>query len=450
MKRLLPLLIILFTFSAAAFTTSLEAEKQQASPEEPAEFNLNINNTDLYNHTYSVSLISPKSSWIYYPQNKQVDANSDEDLMLTVSPVQEAIQQRYKFDLKIREDTGETREQSGFFHVKQPYNVQITSLEQSTKTLLPGEKLNTSIRIKNLDNMPLQDYTVVASYRGDVKTRTGTQVLAGGERRFKYSFQVPENAAPEENNIKYRITAPETDRTAEQTFTVEKTENIEKEKAIDDKLLVKTVTLSAENTGNAEAKAVVKAEISSYLEPFTAFSSNPEKKESDPNKYAWTQTLGPDQSFSETYTVSYWQPILVIALLLAGIAAIKKIGGNVKLKKTAGRSDGEIKVKLEITNKSDKTFEEAQLVEFIPNIAEVNEKFDMNQPETRDTDDGTRIEWKVEELEPGDQRIIQYKIKPRIQVEEEVTLKAAVLKDVNGQKISKSNSEDARFNPDTS
>ena len=161
---LLTLLCIILS-TATAFQTTIQPEKKQANSTSPAEFKVNIQNTDAVNHSYSISLLSPKSSWFYYPTAFQVGAGEEKSFNMTVNPVKNALQQRYRFDMQIREqETGEQKELTGFFRVKQPYKLQITDMNINREKFRPGEVVKTQVRIKNLDNQPVDEYSVKAIY----------------------------------------------------------------------------------------------------------------------------------------------------------------------------------------------------------------------------------------------------------------------------------------------
>lgn len=428
----------------------MDAEKSIAEPSSPAQFDITIENEGAVNHSYRLSVLSPKSSWIYYPSNVRVPAGENRSIPLTVSPVNDSLQQRYSFDLTIGEvSSGEIQEITGFFNVKQPYSVQITGLEKSGEEFYPGEVFETSITIKNLENELLRDYSVESAYGNKTRSETGTPILPGGQRRYSFRFRVGEDAVPGERKLIYTVRAGDEQRRFTQNIRVRKVENLSINSTRQNSILSNTVRKSISNTGNSPSNASLTAEVPSYLAPITETSPQAEEEKVDGRTiYTWKQDLGPSESFSASYTVKYWIPALGIVLLLAGLVAIKKIGTAVSIEKTVEEHDGEIKVMLEIENKGERTLEGLELEEFIPDIATVEERFEMNAPRIRETSEGTKLNWEVD-LEPGDQRVIQYRIKPRVEVEEEVELQKTVLKDSRGQKIAESNQTSVEFRPST-
>jgi hypothetical protein len=454
MKKILLFFLVLGVIgSAAGFEASLQSQKEEANLTSPAKFDVTIQNDDAVNHSYSTSLLSPKSSWFYYPSTVRVPAGENRTFTVTVSPVKNALQQRYRFDMTVREqNTGDVRELTGFFRVEQPYRLQITDMSLNREEFRPGEVIQTQIRIKNLHNEPVSDYSVEARYHNHTRTETGTSILPGGERLYSFSFRVDEDASPGRENISYAVNLDgQTERTAVHEITVSAVENVSRSSNVDNRILTYSETRTVRNTGNSQANTSVTAEVPSYLASITSTGSEPSRieKVSGNTVYVWETSLEPGEEYTAGYTVKYWIPLLGVILLTAGIVAIKRIGQQVYLEKTAEEIDGEIKVNIEVQNSGETGFEELELEEFIPDIATVDESFDMNTPEIRKTGEGTKLTWKVKDLQPGDQRIIQYRIKPKVQVEEEVELEPAVIKDENGQRIAESNRTSAEFTPDT-
>ncbi|QGA80605.1 hypothetical protein [Candidatus Nanohalobium constans] len=449
-KLVLPAAIILLVFTVSALETSITPVKSSANQSSPAVFNVTLQNQNPDNQTYSVSILSPKSSWLYYPKTIKAPGYSNKTFQITASPVEDALQQRYRFDGKIREQkTGKTKQFTGIFNVQQPYKLHIIDLKQEKTSFIPGEIINTEIEVKNLDSQPIENYQVKAAYKNKTKTETGTRILPGGTRRYEFSFRTDKNATPGTNQIEYTVTADnKLQTTAAQKTTIETVKNISETQQTNNKILVFEKTVKAKNTGNSPTNVTLTAETPAYLQSITSTSIKPNQTQEIDGKtvYTWQKTLQPDEQFSATYQVNYWIPVAAITLLILMLAAIKLLGNNISLIKTAETDGNSIKINLEIENNGEKTIEQLELEEFIPDIATVDESFSMNTPKIRKTNEGTKLTWQVEDLEPGDQRIIQYKIRPKVQVEEEVDFQPATIRDTEGKKIAESNTTSAEFN----
>ena len=451
MKKILPVILVLFfTFSAYSFNSSLETIQKSANASSPAEFNLKIENPSSKNNTYSVSLLSPKSSWFYYSSTIRVPANSNKSSKITVSPVENALQQKYRFDGKIREtQTGEIQDFTGFFNVEQPYKLHILGTTQNKNSVKPGETVNTEIEIQNLDNRPVDNYQITAQYKNQTQTDTGTPILSEAKRKYQFQFQTSKKASPGTHPINYTVTADgKKQATTQDTLQTQSTQNITETSQTENKVFTVSKKLQTTNTGNSPTNTSLTAEIPSYLQSITTTDPTPDTIEEINGKtvYTWTKTLQSEQSFDAGYTTNYWIPFTGITLLSLGIIAIKLLSQNINLRKTTETEGNAIKIKIEIENISERTFDRLELQEFIPDIATVDESFDMNTPKIRKTSQGTKLTWNVENLEPGDQRIIQYKIKPKVQVEEQVELQKAEIKNMEGKTIAESNTTTSEFN----
>lgn len=452
-KTLLALVTVLMVLPAAAFNLSLQPEENTAGPESPADYQVNLSNTDTDNHSYSISLISPRSSWFYTSSTVNVDAETSNTFNLTASPVKNALQERYRFKLKAREvETGNVKTVTGFLQVSQPYRLQIKDVKLEENSFNPGEVLETSVRVRNLDNTPLNDYSVETAYRNQTRSKSGTAILPGGERIYDYSFRVSPDSRPGNHTLKYRTRVNgEIDVSTEKNIRIEEVVNISRNSSTENRILTLSKNQTVRNTGNSPSKATLTLQIPSYLTPITTTTPEPDTtKEVEGNTiYTWKNNLKPGESYTASYTTRYWIPLTATLLLAAVITAVKKLGQEIQIQKTTEYEKGEVKVKIEITNTTDKTFRQLQLEDFIPDIANVSKTFHMNTPEVRKTSKGTVLDWKIEKLEPGDQRIIQYRIEPKLEVEGKAKLQSATLKDQNGQKIAESKTASTRFKPDT-
>jgi uncharacterized membrane protein len=452
-KILLTTLLIILTIQASSFNASIESIKQEAETESPAEFQINIENKGTTEETYSLSLLSPKSSWFSYPNRITTQPNTVQTKKLTIEPDKEAVQSRYKFDLRIRElSTNTVKQVTGYFNVKQPYIINIVSLSQNKEKINPGETFNTQIEIQNLDSQTLSTYEIKAQYKNQTQTRTGTPILSKGTRRYNYTFQAHPNATPSTENINYTITAKnKTQNTANQKITIKTVKNLQKTSQTENQLITVQKTVKATNKGNTPQNTTLETQIPSYLSSITQTTPEPTQTTQKNGKtiYKWNKTLQPGESLSASHKTKYWVLILALTLIALGITAIKLLNNDIQITKETSKEGEKVKIEIEIENTGQKTFEKLHLEEFIPDIATVDETFDMNTPKIRKTNEGTKLNWEIQDLTPGDQRIIQYQIKPKVQVEGEVTLQKATLKNNEGETIRETKETKTEFNPDT-
>jgi hypothetical protein len=139
-------------------------------------------------------------------------------------------------------------------------------------------------------------------------------------------------------------------------------------------------------------------------------------------------------------------PATALLGIIAALAGLRKLRNTVKIQKTAEKTASGLKVSIEVENISDRTFRDVKVNDFVPDIASVEKNFEMASPTVRETNDGTKLEWSLEDLEPGDQRVLQYTIRPKVEVEEGVELPRAELKE--GDKVLKKSKEfTSEFNP---
>jgi hypothetical protein len=68
-----------------------------------------------------------------------------------------------------------------------------------------------------------------------------------------------------------------------------------------------------------------------------------------------------------------------------------------------------------------------EVEDFVPSVLEVDE-FKVNEPVIAKTDNGTRLEWEIDELQPGESRALVYTLKKAYEGTAEVHLPEAEMK----------------------
>lgn len=183
------------------------------------------------------------------------------------------------------------------------------------------------------------------------------------------------------------------------------------------------------------------------LEPTSFFkglfsSSIPEPNEildMDGQRYrAWEVTLAPKETMKiELYT--NYRPILhfFIVLIIIGVfyyllrapISIKKIAKNVEMRE-GGVS--EVKIMLSIKNRTGNAIEHLTIHDEIPHLTQLHPEFGSGtlKPEKvmKHANGGNVLEWRIDELDPFEERLIVYKIKSNLQILGTFKLPAAIIR----------------------
>ncbi len=213
-------------------------------------------------------------------------------------------------------------------------------------------------------------------------------------------------------------------------------------------LLKTTKTLIYTNDGNALHTQTVQLQTNFLETLFT--STNPKAKiikNTDGKRYfAWDIALKPgDSSDPIIVTSSYRSFAFFIVLFLAAIifyylqkSPINVIKHGVAIEKT---EDGitEVKVSVSIKNNSNLTFDNLTVSDIVPSIASVvqDSGFGPVKPSKILTSKKTGnliVKWELESLGPGEDKILSYKIKPKLSILGSFDLQSATVRYPSGDK----------------
>ena len=200
------------------------------------------------------------------------------------------------------------------------------------------------------------------------------------------------------------------------------------------RFLRSTTTVQLFNDGNIPTLHVVQRPTSLWKVPFTA--SIPDATLADGN-LQWELALAP-QGRAVIETHEDFRPGFYSLLILIVAAALYfTFRAPLVLRKEASvvGSEGamsEVKVVLHLQNRSGKQLSDVTVSDSVPDIIEVSNEFGLGtlKPErmTKHDKRGTIIRWKIEHLEPLEERIITYRVKAKLSIIGQVTLPAYVAK----------------------
>ncbi len=427
-KTFLILALVLLPL-ASGFSTEVTSFDGSAAPHSPAQLNFSIMNNGTEAARYSIDHSFSKSGWIYSESSILIEPGETEKTGVTVTPPKDALQQSYSLEVYITErSTGETQSLREIIDVERNSTLNIVSRKLPEGKYRPGSELEYSVTVQNLDSGILSDYSITASMENQEKSSSGRPLAPAATKKYSFSHTLPENEAPGPREVSLRVDGVQ-QRQYTGEITVEEIIKIDGERSGEQRLLGFQGNITVQNLGNAQRTVNRSVSLPSYLSPLLEFSEKPQRSENGSDTiYSWEKTLNPGERHSFTWTASYTLPVLTVTVLIILFTAIRKLSGNVKLEKeTEDKEDGKT-VSIQATNNTE-TIKDITISDFVPNVVELDEDFDMTEPEVKKTVDGTELEWKLEDVRPGETRMIQYAVEPKIDVEEGIELPEPELED---------------------
>lgn len=444
------LLILVFSGSVAAFPASLDVVDKTASQDDPAVFEVNVQNSLDKEILFEAGTFSPKPSWIYIEGSKMLEPGENTSFRITVTPGEYAIDQSYSFTVYARASGQETERFQSSFNVDRDREIILEDLELNKTEYDPGENVRGEVKIRSITSRVLKDYRIDISYGNKKTEKKSSPILPAGTRTLSFQLPVDENSRPKTEKLTSMIILDgKTVEEASQNFSINQIKKIETNSSSSNNVATIKGSVTVHNRGNTPLNYTVNRTVPSYLAPITGFNLEPtsKKQEGTQETFYWTKELQPGEKFTVQRQTNYWKPALALLGIIAALAGLKKLRNNVNITKKAEKTNTGLKISIEIENISDRTFRDVKIEDFVPDIAEVDKNFEMASPTVRKTNEGTKLSWNLENLEPGDQRVLQYTIRPKVEVEGGITLQEAVLKEGDTE-LKKTEKIDAEFSPE--
>jgi len=185
--------------------------------------------------------------------------------------------------------------------------------------------------------------------------------------------------------------------------------------------LIRRNEIIKNNVGNTikPVKIAIKKNVFSYL--FTTFNIVPTEtsRQGININYVWKKDLIPNQELKIIIKTNWFFPIIIIIFALGLFFLIKRnIERELELRKKVSfvkTKGGEFALKITLNVKAKKFIERINIIDKLPPLVELYERFGAIAPNKIDLKN-RRIEWNIEQLSKGEERIFSYIIYSKIGV----------------------------------
>ena len=306
--------------------------------------------------------------------------------------------------------------------VREDFTFRITSLSNAfrlTASEIDPESTEIEITLENLENFDFGE--IDAEFSSSFFTFE--EEFSMGPKEVK-TFTIELNDETSRSLVAgfYTLTADVTVQNKEATVegTIEFVEkNIVTTTESDFGFFITTQSTSKMNEGNTveASQTVIKKNIISRL--FTTFSPEPDVVERDGIAvyYTWTRDIRPGETLEIVVKTNWLFPLIVILLIVAIVALVRQYSGtSLLLKKKVSfvrAKGGEFALKVSILVNAKKPLERVNVIDRLPSLVNVHERFGGEQP-TRIDEKNKRIEWNFESLQPGETRVLSYIIYSKV------------------------------------
>ncbi len=441
-KHILPFLfiVLLANFALAQINAVFEPSEATIRQNETATFLLTIEHGS--SETEFFELFSPDIVWDIRPDRPlRVEPNKEFVAKVYVKPLKVA-PGTYGIPLDVR--IAGTREE-----VKTNLVLEILPIVDTGETYLPAFKGNASmpamvdprnevkvaLDIQNLNRRNLSDVNI--KLRSEHINRDYVMSLATLEKKgFEFTITLDPKTEPKKGILRISLIKSELDKTFQYDvpplkYEIVKFGGVETVVETQKEWFMRTYAVTLTNNGNTEVQDTF-AFPSNVVQSILTIAE-PEGKAVG-GFLTWDLRLAAGQSLRIKITRNY--RVLVGILLLAGLGAAfyYAFRSPVVLRKSiriVREEDNatELKVKIDVRNRSKNELTEVEVSDIIPAIAEPVHQFEIGTLEPtkilKHEHKGTILKWTIDVLEPNEERVLTYRIRTRYTIVGGLSLPAA-------------------------
>ncbi len=444
-KLLVPAFILTFIFLASSsFAAGADVSISSGSIDvyagETQTIDVIVKNTLSASDTFTLSM---------FPSQFEKVSTSLESFLITLEPNEERTLRLYvtaaidsdllspSFTITSRSVSDESLSDSEnlIVIVKRQTPVYILALSLERYSLNPSDEVKITTKIFNLEGTLSDKYFLkIAVKKGTSIVNTFDESLdsigarssvdiSKGFKLDKYaqpgSYVVEAELRDENNQLKY---AKSINFNVDQV-TKQPTEYIHKSSGYN--IIFSSKTIKVINEGNVELQAFTLTEslpkfaqslFDPDIEPTTTDSS------SDRIVYSWSvPSLPPGGEYTISYKLALWRVWLTAGVIgIVGYFAYKWISKPVIGKRASHEGElkrgKEILVMIEAKNRALHEIKDVEVIDVVPHIARVVDRFDTLRPKIKRVPDGIEMRWNLGSLRPGEERVLTYRIKPAVDI----------------------------------
>lgn len=462
-------LVLLNSAYAASFEVKVTSIKDKIVVDEVAEFEVSIQN-NLDSDEEFVIKKAGYPFWDMYitplqnPITLKVPARGTASIKLFVDPLYITSVDTYTLEMGVAlERRGEEQ--------KVPVTIGIKSTEPLISGYIPTVLGSISITPEKID--PREDFTIKVVLNNQNPINYSNLTVKIESSLFKDELYVPlgpkeektievtkkldDMAFPQENKMVVAVFLASrviVDPIIKEFEIIEYTKQEELKKEQSFLRIRKGLKI---NSNNPNYNGAVRIETNSFRILLSrTFPRADVEKEKDKVYFAWRVVLDKNNSMTVYVTENYRPIVVILALAIVAIIlyfvfrspiVVRKSIANVTMSE-GGISDAKVVVR--IKNRSGTQLSNIEVIDNAPHIAHVEKELTIGsmQPHAilQHPKRGVIIKWTLEILEPGDERVLSYKMKSRLPILGELNLPAATARCSVGNKVVISNSNRVTVN----
>ena len=455
---LISLLLVLFSVHLVEATSIVKVTpvKDQITPSEEADFKVEVTNKEVLTQRYSLYSLQGGQGWTVEPSPLkdrifELNGGTTFTTHVKVRPLDSFTPGIYYITINIESDRGEKYSEplKVYLGAEKPldYLPSIKVTVDMDDKINPQEPVSIKLFLENKNPLDLSDLGVRIQSDIPEFVQEVSVDLPPLEKKTVEFAVIPTPFQQPKDYVLFFVfeRKGQTIKVVEQRVQVlSMIPGFDVNATKDSILLKKLIGLNITNNGNVLNEQEIKYPLTWWQSLFVGEETS--IKVLGEQRYAsWMISLQPGQSKEIVLVINYrlWLYLLFIILVFGGFYWY--VQSPITLNKTATTTksgdDGtlsEVKVTLEVRNRSNKSLKNINIIDYVPTIAHIEKSLELGtlkpQEVQHNTKKGTMVKWILSEVEAKEQRLITYKVKAKLNIVGTFSLPRATVEFHRGKK----------------
>lgn len=447
-------LLCLNLVAAIDYSADISAINDKVLPPEKLIYQVTITNEENTQQIFDISVSDDSEFNLIYtePDNYliteytlTVGGNSNKTFNLIFKPKENLAYGPKEVDLIVKSKVGDVVTEKIPYYIKslagvnEVYTPDVKSFVKSATDLDPRETHKVILMFTNLNpaNISVLEYELsgdlIDTQKGIISLAPTTDVLERTIEKVEFAFEYDDQMDPQEASLNLKVVAngvemPNSKIEYEnKVYTIVGYADIKVQQETTERFLKDSTTMSMVNIGNKEGMKTIKVPVNFFKKIYLDSSEAFVVREEDGQKYAiWEIELDPSEEKIFFITVNYRGIAVFFGLIVLLYVVYLLTRGEMIVTKRAdklGSEQGikELKVTLNVRNRTKHPLEAVIIEDTIPNISEISNSFDVGtlrpskiyKNEKKGT---TLVRYNIDELDPYEERVVTYRVKSKLSI----------------------------------
>ena len=395
-----------------------------------------ITNNDVEAHTFTVSVFPNSLDKVFAdPSLNHVTLSARESVPIKVSfsSVFEAefVPREFAITIAAIDDPSISATKEVVVTVLRRSPVFVLSMNTNKFSYAPDETINISSVVSNQGGDSFEEFTTQTSISRDgqfVKRFEGVISFLSEKSKTTFSnlYTLDQFAQPGVYSAQMVLKEAngQTLSIKSVNFKVVMVESASQQETSSVGILDTTTTITSTNEGNAPTSIRVVATVPAFARELFDSDIKPTSMEDFGSsiRVSWIfNNVGAGETVQVVYKLVVWKIWMTVVAIIVIVFLAFKFVFTVKISKWSRflgpiTKDTEVPVSIEIVNRSMHEVKGIVVRDFVPPIAKIVPRFETVKPSMRETIGGTEVSWKFDSLRAGEERIMTYRIKPKMDV----------------------------------